>query len=438
MQRRRASIDQSLVNRWGLTQWSWSFFAQQSDTDQIVDEVRAPAGPTPMVNRNGTLAYTQDTVGGTALGRKALSTGAQTLLTFGGSYKHHVFDMLRDRVDTNALTGAVVPPTNLILPTKYFPKSDVGEGGLFTQAEMRLGRLMLVPGVRYDHFSVNADANDQVFLATGSPTPADFSAGAISSKVGASVRVTNALTLHAQYAGGFRAPPYSAINSGFTNLQGGYTSIPNTDLKPETSDNVETGVRLSAGRVSVGVTAFSNHYDNFIDQAARGVNPATGLLEFQYQNISKVEIHGIELQGEAYLTPAWRLRASYAAIRGNDVSGTADVPLNSIAPDQGVVGLEFAPPVNRWGTEVSVRAAHGQSVERAGSGMFAPEAYGVVDVTGWVALAHNLTLRGGVLNLADAKYFEWANVRGRPATDPTIDRYSSPGISALASLSYGW
>ena len=57
---------------------------------------------------------------------------------------------------------------------------------------------------------------------------------------------------------------------------------------------------------------------------------------------------------------------------------------------------------------------------------------------GWIALGREVTLRGGVLNLTDQKYFEWPNVRGRPAADPTIDRYSSPGISGLVSVSYGW
>ena len=43
-----------------------------------------------------------------------------------------------------------------------------------------------------------------------------------------------------------------------------------------------------------------------------------------------------------------------------------------------------------------------------------------------------------MLNLTDAKYFEWTNVRGRQATDPAIDRYTSPGISGLVSIGYGW
>ncbi len=50
----------------------------------------------------------------------------------------------------------------------------------------------------------------------------------------------------------------------------------------------------------------------------------------------------------------------------------------------------------------------------------------------------SVKLRAAVLNLFDTTYFDWPNVRGRQATDPAIDRYSSPGINATVSLSYGW
>ena len=441
MRRRRFSVDHSLLDRGGLSQWFWNAYVQQSDTDQVVDEVRitSGAGPVQTVNRSGTLEYEQDSYGGAIQGRKAFAPGRQAvLLTFGGSYKHNAFDMIRDRLDVNAATGAVIPVTNLILPTKYFPKSDVGETGSYLQAEMRIGRLTLLPGVRYDRFSLDADASDPVFVASLSPAAVDFSADATSARVGAAFNVSSALTVHAQYAGGFRAPPYSAVNSGFTNLAGGYTSIPNTDLDAETSDNIEFGTRSATGPISVSVTGFLNFYDNFILQVQRGVNPTTRLLEFQYQNVSSVEIRGVELQGEARLTDELRLRASYAFIQGNDVSSADDVPLNSIAPDQGAFGLIYSAPSNRWGGDLTVRTAQGQSQETAGTGMFALEAYGVADLVGWVALGRAVTLRAGALNLTDQKYFEWPNVRGRSATDPTIDRYSSPGVSGVISVSYGW
>jgi hemoglobin/transferrin/lactoferrin receptor protein len=439
MQRRRVSVDQTLLNRAGVNFWQWSGYVQNSDTDQVVDEVRPAAGLTPAVNRRGTLDYTQESYGGALQGRKLVAVSGQGLLvTFGGSYKQNTFDMLRDRVDTNANTGAIVPTTSLILPSKYFPKSEVGELGSYLQGELRLGsRLTLIPGIRYDRYSMNADQGDRVFLSSLSPAPVDFDADAVSAKFGGSYRVSNALTVHAQYAGGFRAPPYSAINSGFTNLLAGYTSVPNTELDPETSDNFEGGVRSTIGRVSFGVTGFSNHYDNFILQAQRGVNPSTGLLEFQYQNLAKVRIRGVELQADARVSNAVRVRASYAVIRGDDVSGATDAPLETIAPDQGVVGVEISPS-KRWGSELTVRAVRAKSPDTLAPGLFAPSAFGVVDAYGWVTLTRTITLRAGVLNLTDAKYFEWSNVRGRLATDTTIDRYTSPGVSGIVSLAYGW
>ena len=114
------------------------------------------------------------------------------------------------------------------------------------------------------------------------------------------------------------------------------------------------------------------------------------------------------------------------------------MPLNTIAPDQGVVGLEYGARSGRWGGELSARAVRGQRQAVAGDGLFAPAAYAVADLTGWIELQPRLTLRAGVLNLTDARYFEWANVRGRSATDAAIDRYSSPGASGLVSIDYGW
>ena len=68
----------------------------------------------------------------------------------------------------------------------------------------------------------------------------------------------------------------------------------------------------------------------------------------------------------------------------------------------------------------------------------APEAYQVVDLVGFVSLAESLTFRLGLLNLTDSRYFEWWNVRGRAANDPVIDKYTSPGLSVVASLGYDW
>lgn len=441
MRRWRASVDHVVSGSLGLDQWSWRLYVQASDTKQVVDEVRITSSPgrTVTVNRSATLEYGQETYGGALRGQEAVPMGARTLLlTFGGSYKRDTFDMLRDRLDLDGVTGAVVPPVGLILPTKYFPRSDVSEIGAYLQGELRLGRLRLVPGARYDHFSLDADEGDEVFLASLSPAPADFDAGRVSARVGSVLDLSHALALHAQYAGGFRAPPYSAVNSGFTNLAAGYTSIPNPDLDPETSDNFEAGLRFGSARVSAGVTGFWNDYEDFIVQADRGVNPGSGLLEFQYQNVSKARIRGVELQAEARLGSCWRVRGAYAVIDGDDTSGPRDVPLDTIAPDQGALGVAYARPSHRFGGDLVARLVSGQAQQTAGAGFFAPASYAVLDLTGWVSLGRGLVLRAGVLNLTDQKYLEWTNVRGRRTSDPVIDRYSSPGIGGIVSLSAGW
>jgi hemoglobin/transferrin/lactoferrin receptor protein len=434
--RRRFSIDHAVDNRLGLNQLSWQLYLQRNDVDQVIDEVRETFGSIAL--RRGSMSQEQRGVGLSVQARKAWTPGGSPILfTMGASVERDSFDGLRDRIDINAATGAEVP-SSLILPTKYFPASDVRETGAYVQAEMRLGRALVVPAIRYDRFTIDADQNDEIYLDSLNPVPADLTADRVSTRLGASVDVTDAIVLHGQYAGGFRAPPYSSINNGFTNVQSGYTSLSNPDLSPETSDNFDVGVRAGSSRASAGVTAFANFYDDFIEMATIGFNPVTRLLEFQNQNISQVTIRGLEFQGDVLLVPEFRLRASYAVIRGHDVSGDEDVPLSSIAPDQGALGLDYTRATSRWGASALARFSSAQTPEQAGEGLFAPEGYAVVDLFGWIALGDDVTLRAGVLNVADTTYYEWANIRGRTADSSVITRYTSPGRSGIVSLAYGW
>ena len=335
-------------------------------------------------------------------------------------------------------------PTSLIFPTKYFPESDVVEAGAYLQGEIRFGRVTLVPGVRYDHFSLDANQADPVFVASLNPEAADYSDGALSPKIGMAARLSDIVTLHAQYAAGFRAPPYSAINTGFTNPRGGYTTLPNANLRAETSDNLEVGIRTAFDRASLGLTGFSNRYDDFIESTSLGRNPITRLTEFQSQNLAQADIRGVEMRGEAYLTDSVMIRGSYARIDGVEIlQGAADdpplaeeTPLGSIAPDEGVIGVRYVQPAGRWGSELSLRLV--EAYQQGDDEQFAPDAYQIVDLVSFVSLTETLKLRVGLLNLTDAKYFEWWNVRGREAGDPVIDRYSSPGVSVITSLAYDW
>lgn len=89
------------------------------------------------------------------------------------------------------------------------------------------------------------------------------------------------------------------VNNYFENPVYGYTSIPNPDLKPETSDSIEGGLRFRdiaafGGELRLQTTAFSTHYDNFIEQVvASGTGvPGVDPLIYQYVNLTNVDIWG--------------------------------------------------------------------------------------------------------------------------------------------------
>ena len=443
--RLRVSLDHTLAGR-GLDHVFWSIHGQANDTSQVIDRERLTLVDGALVPtlRHGTLDYEQVGYGGSLQIREQLAGPRDgVLLTAGGSFTSDRFDILRDRTETRADSGTPVP-TDLIFPTKYFPASGVAEAGAYLQAEFLLGRVTLVPGLRYDRFTLDADQHDPIYVAGLNPEAADFGDAALSPKVGATLRLNDTLTLHGQYAAGFRAPPYSAINTGFTSLRGGYTTLPNPDLRAERSDNLELGMRAGFDRASIGATVFSNWYDGFIELKTLGENPTNRLLEFRSENLEAARITGLELRAEAWLSASVTLRGSYARIEGVEVVQDAarpaiaeSTPLGSVAPNEGVIGLRYARPSGRWGQELSVRLVE-SAVGRHDENWFEPDGYAVVDLVGFLSLADSFTFRFGLLNLTDAKYFEWWNVRGRNANDPAIDRYSSPGASVVGSLGYDW
>ena len=190
--RMRLSIDQTLVDR-GLDQFSWRVYGQFSDTSQVVDRERMTFGfgpPLPSL-RHGTVDHEQGGYGLSGQGQKWLGDpDGGVLITAGAGYTERLLrHALRDRSETHAITGAPIP-TRLIFPSKYFPDSTVVESGAYLQAELQFGRLSLVPGVRYDYFSLDANQGDPVFIASLNPEAADFSDAALSPKLGMAVQLS--------------------------------------------------------------------------------------------------------------------------------------------------------------------------------------------------------------------------------------------------------
>lgn len=348
---------------------------------------------------------------------------------------------LRDAVEINLGSGA---SSNLIagerFPVRDFPDSTATELGAFWQDEIRPGggALALIPGVRYEHYEVRARA-DEIF-ATDNPglVPVDLRASRFTPKLGLLWEATSATQLFAQYALGFRAPPVSDVNIGFTIPSFNYMAIPNPDLKPERSQGLELGLRHSGEFASLELVGFHNRYRDLIESRVNlGRNP-DGTLVFQSQNRARARIHGVELRGEASLPwEGFALNGAFAWTRGEDE--VRDLPLNSVEPAKLTLGLSYESASGRHRLElVGTGVAAKTRIDESAGPLFRTPGYATLDAYWRIALAERVQVDLGAFNLGNRRYWLWSGVRGLPATAREVDLYTQPGRQFGATVRYAW
>lgn len=344
----------------------------------------------------------------------------------------------RDRTEYNLTTGTSTQTVaGETFPNKNFPDTGTRRAGAYVQDEIALadGRVALIPGLRYDTYRLTPRPDAAFASSNPGRQPAEIAASQLSPKLGALVKLGLVYSAYAQYARGFRAPPYDDANSAFTNTASGYEVFPNPDLKPETSDSYEIGLRGAFGRGSLGLALFDNRYRDFIETVRVSSVDTNGngiVREFQAQNLTRVRITGAELRGAVDLGGGVGVRGTLAYARGdNEAAGT---PLDSIDPAKAVLGLRYAAG-ERWGVELVATAATAR--ERVSDpALYKAPGYGVLDVLGHYRFSKHASLNGGVFNLTDRKYRQWADVRGEPAGSAALDRYTQPGRNASVNFKY--
>lgn len=436
--RNRFSLDHRYVSDGGLIdRANWAVYWQESKTRQFSAEDRNTAADRTRINLFNTRVY-----GFNGQVEAAIGTGAiRQRIILGGDASWTRQSGLRD---------GTVPPFGETFPTKAFPDTDQTLAGVFVQDEINIGdgRLFFYPALRFDHYSLSAKKDAAYLLPV-----TDQSGDRISPKFGAIGWITPTLGLFANYAAGFKAPAPSQVNTGFTNVASGYTAIANPNLKPETSQTIEGGVRLrevalGGVRLAGSVTGFGGWYRHFIDQVLAGFS-SSGLMQFQYQNVGRVALSGAEGKAEARLGGfTASLAASYT--HGRATNAGVETPLNSVDPVKIVGGIGYRAPDNRFGGQLIVThsarkpasdvnntctvSAPSTTNPVVSSACYRPGAFTIVDATAFVAVGGFATLRVGVFNLLDKKYAWWSDVSGLSAFSTVTDAYTQPGRNVSASL----
>jgi hemoglobin/transferrin/lactoferrin receptor protein len=426
-------------------------YRQRAESRQVTMEDRTAAGGAQQ-SRLRESSFDQDIDGAILQFGKSFELAPTShLVTYGLDYYATDNEGLREGGTFDA-AGTPVPEF-LPLPTRDFPPTEVEQLAFFVQDEIGLldNRLLLSPGLRYDRFDADATA-DAVYLSgnPGSPTPEDYKDSELTAKIGAVYAISDRFSVFARYSEGFRAPPYGDVNVGFTNFIAGYKTIASPDLESERSSGTEAGIRWQGAAGTLGVSAYRNDYENFIESFAiapeflptGGIDPADGLLTFQSINRDEVEISGVELSGTLELEAleealsGLSLRAAIAFAEGEDRD--SGEPVNSVEPLTAVLGLGFSPAGDRWGAELVMTAVDGKdAADIDANNPRSPAAgYGIVDLLAHVNVSERIRLNVGLFNLTDKSYVRWADTAAIGSDAPA--RFTQPGFNAGATLRIEW
>lgn len=426
-ERRRLALDYTFESEAGpVRRLFGAVYVQDSEMSQFSAEDRNTAADRTRLTR-----FENQVWGGAAqLESRVQAGGVEHRLLLGGDYAATTQEGVRD---------GTVPPTGETFPTRPFPNTDYVVAGLFLQDEIRLldGRLTLFPALRYDAYDLTPHGDALYSLPVSGQSDSR-----ISPRLGVVAWPTETFGLFFNYAQGFKAPSPSQVNSNFANPLFGYTSIPNPDLRPETSEAVELGARfrgvsLAGAAVRASVTAFAGRYEDFIEQAQVGggftpSNPAV----FQFVNLGQVEIKGIEGRLNAAWDNGLGLNAGASLAKGDRTDTGVDIPLESVDPWKVVAGVSYDAPEHRWGGQAIVTHVARKEADRTAAGNFRPDAFTILDVTAYWRLSDAAMLRVGAFNLTDETYWWWSDVRGLSSASTVRDAWTQPGRNVSASISY--
>jgi hemoglobin/transferrin/lactoferrin receptor protein len=424
-ERERFSLDWRLTDVLGFERGQVSIYQQDSTTRQYTFE-----------DRVGVDRVRDNSFDNTVHGLAADFTRGFGVhrITFGGDWSETTQQGVRD---------GTVPPAGETFPASAFPKTDYTLAGLFVQDEISLldGTLRIIPAVRWDRYDLST-ADDPLYPGAR----ADQSDDHVSPKLGLVWQATDVFQLFGNRGEGFKAPTPGQVNNYFSNVAFGYTSLPNPDLRPETSRSLEIGARLrdidlGGGRLSAQLVGFRSDYEDFISQrVTSGAGTPSDPAVYQFVNFTDVEISGVEAKANLWWDNgvSARFAAAYADGEIRDpVSGARS--LDTIDPVKVVLGLGYDDPAGRFGSQAIVtwsRAkdqADTDNLACAGACAVGDD-FALLDLTAYWNVSDRVTARVGVFNVLDEKYSWWSDVRGVAATSAVLDAWTQPGRNVGLSL----
>ncbi len=233
--------------------------------------------------------------------------------------------------------------------------------------------------------------------------------GETTGSVGYAYTFTPGWRVSAAYGTAFRAPTFNEL---YFPAAFGCPSFGNPNLQPESSKNLEGGVRYERGGQTAGVIAYRNKVSDLIVAAAIPGNPFCVRAE----NVDEAEITGVTLAYGLALA-GWTVRAS--ADFQNPENETRDKQLPFRAKEHGTVSV--ARGIGPWEAGIEVIASGPRFNDVANTQVLG--GYALVNLFGEYRIGEGWSLFARVNNLLDKDY---ELVRG----------FATPGFNVFAGVRY--
>ena len=446
--------------------------SMENKSDYFVDSpasVGYGGAVTPAQTENTKVKLNQEMLGGNLqFTNKFNTSGTDQKLTYGFEINHNDASRLRDEFVDGVIDGSY----------KANPDSDILKMGFYLQDEIKFENWEIIAGIRYDENNIDAYADDKwyasgsTFLtdresAVGKPISKNYSNW--SPSIAVIRNVNNNLNIYGKYSRGFRAPSWEDLNSSRISLSPNfsYTTVGNPNLKEETSDNFELGLKGRTRNSDFGISTFLNQYTNFLDKINKTGNvvfyqvtdPFDVLgasflgkmaVEYQTRNVFDVKIYGIEADYKYHFSERNKglsFTASTSFVKGENETDNEN--LDSVNPFTAVTNINYIFPNNKFSlsltnTYVGVPKpsdsyknptnSRGQSLAEYA---YIPDSYFTTDLALDYKASERLNLDLGIYNIFDTVYYKWSDIRANGISgsdDIAYQRYAQPGTSLKAGF----
>ena len=331
----------------------------------------------------------------------------------------------------NIKTGATTP-----LDSRY-PNGEnhMNYYGIYGQHTFKFGgrKWVLNDGVRLQAITLRSTIADNSFFNFPF-TQIEQSNAAVTGNLGLAYMPTDATRLTLGAASGFRTPNVDDASRVFESANN-QLIVPNPDIKPEYTYNVDLGISQALGdRVRLEATGFYTWFRNAIALAPYQMGGKDSVFYnggnvrvFANQNVNRAFLYGFNAAATVDVTKALRLYSTINYTYGRLKHNNSKVPLDHIPPVFGKTTVSFTGGriiaeayalYNGW-KHLKDYNLNGEDNLQYATPVGTPS-WMTLNLKGSVTLHPHLTLQAGVENILDRNYRYFASGFSAPGRNISL------------------